>query len=120
MKHFVKKTLVTAFASAGLVLSAAAPAASAASAVVENAKNNCIVGEQADGYLGVVSGESASAEVQREIRDINQQRKTVYANLAKRNGVTIEVTAALTAEKLMNQATSGQCVRLSSGEWVKR
>ena len=119
MKHSMKNKLIMAAASAGLILSAAAPSALAASALVENAKDNCIVGEQADGYLGVVDGASASPQLQREIRDINQQRKTAYANLAKRNGVTIEVTAALTAGKLMNQATSGQCVRKQSGEWIK-
>ena len=120
MKHSMKKNLLTAAVSASFVFAAALSPVLAASALVENAKDNCIVGEQADGYLGVVDGASASAELQREIRDINQQRKAVYANLAKRNGVTIEVAAALTAEKLMNQATSGQCVQSSSGEWIKR
>ena len=120
MEHAMKKTVFAAVFAAGLMLSALGSAAVAASALVENAKDQCIVGEQADGYLGVVDGASASAELQREIRDINQQRKTVYSNLAKRNGVTIEVAAAVTAEKLMNQATSGQCIRLSSGDWVKR
>lgn len=94
-------------------------AAMAASAIVEAAKDQCLVGEQADGYLGIVSGASVDDAVRRDIRDINQQRKSVYAQLAKRNGVTIEVTAALTAEKLMNQASSGQCVRTQDGRWIE-
>ncbi len=118
MEQSLKKILAAAVLAAGLA-TAAAPAL-AASALVENAKNNCVIGEQADGYLGVVSGADASEALRREVRDINQQRKAAYAQLARRNGVTVEVTAALTAEKLMNQATSGQCVRLDSGEWVKR
>lgn len=118
MEQVLKKILAAAVLAAGLLVSAAP--ASAASATIENAKNSCIVGEQADGYLGVVSGAEASEALRREVRDINQQRKAAYADLARRNGVTIEVTAALTAEKLMNQARSGQCVRLESGAWVKR
>ncbi len=118
MKHSMKQILSAAALAVGFAFSVA-PAA-AASAMVENAKDNCVVGEQADGYLGVVSGADASDALRREIRDINQQRKAVYADIAKRNGVTVEVAAALTAEKLMNQATSGQCVRLESGSWVKR
>ena len=118
MEKFLKMMAVTAALLAGLF--GFAFTASAASALVENAKDNCIVGEQSDGYLGVVSGADASEALRREVRDINQQRKSVYADLARRNGVTIEVTAALTAEKLMNQARAGQCVRLSSGAWVKR
>ena len=91
----------------------------AASAAVEQAKNACIVGEQSDGYLGVVTGQTASAAIKREIRDINQQRKSAYADLARRNGVTTEVTAALTAEKLIAQARPGQCYRNASGVWVE-
>jgi len=91
----------------------------AASAIVEQAKSECIVGEQADGYLGFVPGATVSSAVRREVRDINQQRKTVYANLARQNGVSVDVTAALTAEKLIRQARSGQCVRDQSGQWVE-
>lgn len=118
MKQSMKHIFAATALAVGFAMSAAP--ASAASAIVENAKDNCIVGEQADGYLGVVSGADASEALHREIRDINQQRKAVYADIAKRNGVTIEVAAALTAEKLMNQATSGQCVRDQSGTWLKR
>lgn len=120
MEHSMKKTMMMAAAAAGLLFSASLAPAMSASPLVENAKNNCVVGEQADGYLGVVTGADAGEELRREIRDINQQRKAVYADLARRNGVTIEVAAALTAEKLINQAGPGQCVRDSSGSWIKR
>ncbi len=91
----------------------------AASAIVEQAKSECIVGEQADGYLGFVPGANASSALRREVRDINQQRKSAYANLARKNGVSVEVTAALTAEKLIRQARSGHCVRNQNGNWVE-
>ena len=118
MENSMRKILMSLVA-AGAALAATMSPVSAASALVENAKSRCIVGEQADGYLGVVTGANASDELRREIRAINQQRKTAYANLAKRNGVTIEVTAALTAEKLLNGATAGQCIRNQAGQWVK-
>ena len=107
-------------AAAGLIAgSVLPPAVLAASAAVEQAKDACIIGEQDDGYLGVVDGADASAAVRREIRDINQQRKAVYGDLARSNGVTIEVTAAMTAEKLIAQSSAGQCVRDSGGIWVE-
>ena len=121
MENSMKK-LFRRIAAAGLMAGVAlAPASGyAASAIVEQAKSQCVVGEQADGYLGVVSGADASAALRREIRDINQQRKAVYADLARRNGVTIEVTAALTAEKLINQARRrGQCYRDQNSRWVE-
>ena len=101
------------------VLAIGALTASAASAIVEEAKDQCIVGEQADGYLGFVPGGDASAALRREVRDINQQRKSYYADLARRNGVSTEVTAALAAEKLIAKARSGQCIRDESGRWVE-
>lgn len=120
MEHSMKKTIMTAAVAAGLMFSAALSPVLAASALVENAKDNCVIGEQADGYLGVVSGADASAELRREVRDINQQRKAVYADIARRNGVTVEVAAALTAERLLNQASRGQCIRDTTGAWVER
>ncbi|MEO1252951.1 MAG: YdbL family protein [Pseudomonadota bacterium] len=93
--------------------------ASAASPLVENAKDQCIVGEQADGYLGIVDGAAADAALRREVRDINQQRKAAYTDIAARNGVSINVTAALTAEKLINDARPGECVRDASGAWIQ-
>ncbi len=106
---------------AGAMLSfAALPAAAiAASAIVEDAKDRCIVGEQADGYLGFVDDSAADTALKREVRDINQQRKAFYADLAASNGVSIDVTAALTAEKLINSAGAGECVRKADGNWVK-
>ncbi|NOX81511.1 MAG: YdbL family protein, partial [Alphaproteobacteria bacterium] len=58
-----------------------ATSAMAASSMVEQAKSQCIVGEQADGYLGVVKGASANAALRRELRDINQRRKAYYADI---------------------------------------
>ena len=104
---------------AAFIFAAFAPlAGAAANPVIDQAKAQCVVGEQADGYLGVVAGASASDAVRREIRDVNQQRKAAYANLAQRNGVSVEVTAALTAEKLIAQARPGHCVRDAQGAWT--
>ncbi|MEM9495506.1 MAG: YdbL family protein [Pseudomonadota bacterium] len=108
---------------AGLLASAtlAPVVAVAANAVIENAKGQCIVGEQADGYLGIVDASRASDAIRREVRDVNQQRKAVYADLARRNGVSTDVTAKLTAEKLLTQARQrGHCYRDPAGRWVGR
>lgn len=92
----------------------------AASTVVESAKADCTVGERIDGYIGVVDGASASQVVLREIRAINQQRKAAYTDLARRNGVTIDDAAMLTAERLINDAPSGHCVQNTNGGWVEK
>lgn len=118
----MKRTVVSAVIAAALIGAALSPSttASAASPAIEEAKSQCIVGEQADGYLGVIDSEQASDDLKREVRDTNQQRKAYYADIATRNGVTIEVTATLTAQKLIDQAPSGQCVRDQQGHWLKK
>ena len=112
----MKKTICILTATAFLAFGAA----SAASAIIEQAKAECIVGEQADGYLGVVDPGKASAELRREVDSINMQRKAAYARLAEKNGVTIDDAAKVTAEKLINQAPSGQCVRDQDRNWLRK
>jgi hypothetical protein len=113
----MKKTLFMLTAAGALTFGAGAAAASAA---IEDAKAECIVGEQSDGYLGVIDTSKASEELKREVRANNQQRKAIYADFAERNGITIETAAAIFAERQVNGAPSGQCVRDPSGTWIKK
>lgn len=115
MKKFVSIYALSAVSGLALL----GGTALAASSAIEAAKDQCLIGEQVDGYLGVVDGASVDTALRREVRDINQQRKGYYADLAARNGVSIDVTAALTAEKLIEQAGAGECVRDQNGAWVR-
>ncbi len=115
MKSMLLKSALAVFA-----IAAVATGAAAASAVIEGAKSQCLVGEQSDGYLGVVDNAAASEAIRREVRAVNQQRKAAYAALAARNDVTIEDAAALTAKRLVENAPSGQCVQLPDGSWAKQ
>jgi hypothetical protein len=113
----MKKTLASTLFFA-LALSAAP--AFAAPAAIESAKAQCIVGEQTDGYLGIIDESKADEALRREVRSVNQQRKAAYADLAARNGVTIEQAAQVTAERLLNGAPSGHCIQTPEGSWVKK
>lgn len=113
----MKKTFLMLTAAAALAFSGVCDAASPA---IEAAKAQCVVGEQADGYLGFVDVSKASEDLKRDVRENNQTRKAIYAEFATKNGVTIETAAALFAEKQMKEAPSGQCVRDQSGAWIKK
>ncbi|MBB5519155.1 YdbL family protein [Amphiplicatus metriothermophilus] len=115
----IARTLLSLAAAAFAGLAPIAPVA-AASPIIEQAKADCVIGEQADGYLGVVAGAAASDELRREVRAINQQRRAAYERLAERNGVTVEVTAKLAARQLIDRAPSGHCVRDDSGAWIRK
>ncbi|MBY0423923.1 MAG: YdbL family protein [Parvularculaceae bacterium] len=110
------KQLASAAIAATLIIGAA----QALSPRLDAAKANCVIGEQADGYLGIVDPSKVDEEMRRELREVNQQRKAAYERIAAANGVTTEVAAQVTAERLMNGAPPGQCVRDPDGQWIKK
>jgi uncharacterized protein YdbL (DUF1318 family) len=77
------------------------------------------VGEQADGYLGVVG--SVSGSVRAQVDSINIQRRAYYTGLAQRRGAKIEEVAATTAcELFRTKIEPGQFYRGTDGVWKKR
>lgn len=77
------------------------------------------VGEQADGYLGLV--DSAPANVRSQMEAVNIQRRAAYTQLASQRGATIEEVAAATACQLFaTRVGPGQFYRLPDGVWRRR
>ena len=77
------------------------------------------VGEQADGYLGLVA--AAPADVRGQMEQVNIQRRAAYTQLATQRGATIEEVAAATACQLFaNRVGPGQYYRLPDGVWRRR
>jgi len=78
-----------------------------------------LVGEQADGYMGLVG--SASPDVRARVDSINIQRRAYYTDLASRRGATIEEVAASTACQLFRTKIGpDQYYRLPDGVWRRR
>ena len=103
---------------AGLAL-AAGPAL-AQDTAVEQARAAGLVGEQADGYLGLVTG-SASPDLKSRVDQINIKRRALYTESASQRGVTVDSMAAATAcELLQSRVGPGQYYRDESGAWTKR
>ena len=77
------------------------------------------VGEQADGYLGLVG--SASSDIRAQMDSVNIQRRARYTELAAQRGATIEEVAAATACQLFaSHVGPGQYYRLPDGVWRQR
>ena len=78
-----------------------------------------LVGEQADGYLGLVG--SAPADTRAQMEQVNIQRRAAYTTLASQRNATIEEVAAATACQLFaTRVGPGQYYRLPDGVWRKR
>ena len=78
-----------------------------------------LVGEQADGYLGLVG--AAPADVRAQTEQVNIQRRAAYTQLATQRGATIEEVAAATACQIFaSRVGPGQYYRLPDGVWRQR
>ncbi len=77
------------------------------------------VGEQADGYLGVVG--SADASLRAQVDAVNIKRRAYYTDLAGKRGAKIEEVAATTAcELFRTKVEPGQFYRGTDGQWRQR
>ncbi len=100
---------------AALALLVAAPAFASP---LDDAKRAGHVGEQADGYLGVVPGAPASARAL--VERINAERAERYGEIASRTGTSPTAVAALAGQKLVERATAGEWIRDPNGRWQQR
>lgn len=75
------------------------------------------VGEQTDGYLGVVG--SQSADVVAMVRDLNNQRRAVYTSAAAGKS-TIQEYAFTTSCKLIRETKPGEKYQGVDGSWKTR
>lgn len=94
--------------------------AQSAKSLVDGAKASGDVGEQIDGYLGIVSGRSPSTAVRKAVQEINIGRKQVYRNRARQENVSLEAIAASIGVRQLQKARPGETVRDASGQWKKK
>ena len=77
------------------------------------------VGEQSDGYLGLVG--AAPADIRARMESINIQRRAHYTQVAGQRGATIEEVGAATACQLFaGRVGPNQYYRLPDGVWRRR
>lgn len=75
------------------------------------------VGEQPDGYLGIVG--TPTPELRALVNNINIQRKAAYTQGAA-NGATIEQFAFVSGCNLILKTAAGEKYRTPGGEWKTR
>jgi uncharacterized protein YdbL (DUF1318 family) len=86
---------------------------------LEDAKAEGLVGERIDGYLGVVDG-GAPASVKSLVKEINAERETKYAEIAKKQGAPVAAVAQIAGKKLIERAPKGEYVMGANGQWQQK
>ena len=115
----MKKALFAALAIGG-ALALAAPAM-AQDAALNQARAQGLVGEQADGYLGIAPGAQVSADVRGRVDQNNIRRRALYTQRATDRGATVnEMAAAVACEVFQGRIAVGERYRDESGQWRQR
>jgi uncharacterized protein YdbL (DUF1318 family) len=114
------RNLISAFFAAVILMTAAPAFADLAAdkATITAAKAAGTVGEQADGYLGIVAG--ADGTVTAAVSAINAGRREVYAQTAAKSGVTPDAAGQATGAQLIANTPSGQFIKPLGGGWTKK
>ena len=106
---------ITALAALGLV---AGPALAQRDPAYAAARAAGKIGEQPDGYLGIVG--AAEKTLQDLVNDINIKRKAVYTEKAAENKATIEAYALTAGCQAIARTTPGEKYMAPDGSWQTR
>ncbi len=86
---------------------------------LQEAKQQGLVGEQRDGYVGFVVN-SIPADVRALVEQVNGERRNRYQQIAQQNGITVQQVAAVAAERAAEATQSGHYIQNANGQWVRK
>lgn len=86
---------------------------------LDEAKETGVIGEQPDGYIGVVRP-PASTAVAELVESINARRRARYESIAASNGIETRQVELLAGKKAIERTESGHWVRLPDGSWIPK
>lgn len=113
---------LTAVAIAAQPAVAAVAKQSGAKAIVDAAKAQGIVGEQADGYVGIRTDAQATSEIRGAVAEMNAGRRAVYAQAptVRSGAATVDAAGAASFNERFSEIPAGQYYKNTSGAWVRK
>ena len=113
-----RKSMMALVAGATVLTGVASPAMAQRDPAYAAARANGSVGEQIDGYLGIVG--QATPALQTLINDINIQRRAVYTRKAQQNNATVEQYATTAGCQAIARTVPGEKYQAPDGSWQTR
>ncbi len=104
-------------AAACMMLVAAAPSIAFA-LTLDQAKSQGLVGERADGYIGIVG--ASTPDVVTVVKATNNARRAEYERIAGQTGQARNVVEQLAAKKAYEMTPRGYYVQDNTGGWRKQ
>lgn len=90
----------------------------AVAADLHDAKRDGLVGERADGFLGVVP-DSTSDDIESLVESVNEKRRAEYRRIAGANELTLEQVQALAGKKAIERTEPGAWI-MKNGGWQRK
>ncbi|MFN3988996.1 MAG: YdbL family protein [Erythrobacter sp.] len=115
MRNLFKAAPLAALMTFGL---AATPALAERDPAYADARAKGEIGEQPDGYLGIVV--APTTELKKLVDDINIKRRALYSTKASENKVTLEAYALTAGCQAILRTVPGEMYRTPDGKWKQR
>ncbi len=103
----------------GIVAAMVLMASIALAGSLDRPKQEGLIGERPDGYVGFVV-DVVPAEVKKLVDRINQERRVEYQGVADETGTSLEAVEALFGEKLIARQPPGTYVMTADGTWISK
>lgn len=116
MKTRIRKLLRKTPAVVALLLLGTALALAGA---LDQPKADGLIGEQANGYLGLVVAD-APADVRALVREVNAKRKARYEEIARKEGIPLSEVEKIGGAKAIERTLPGNYIRDASGQWRRK
>lgn len=113
-----RSILLTAAAGLAAATVLVAPAMAQRDPAYAAARADGSIGEQKDGYLGIVG--QATPQLQSLVNDINIKRRAVYAEKAQENNATLEQYAMTAGCQAISRTQPGEKYQAPDGSWKTR
>jgi uncharacterized protein YdbL (DUF1318 family) len=85
---------------------------------LSSAKAAGLIGEQANGYIGIVT--DVPADVRALVKDINGKRKARYKQIAMAQKISLSDVSKIGGKKAISKTKSGNYIKRAGQGWIKK
>ena len=104
---------------AALLISLLAVFVAIASSSLSQPKADGLIGEQYNGYLGLVA-QNTPADIKKLVAEVNAKRKAGYQKIAAKQGASLSDVEKVGGNTAIEKTLRGNYIRDASGTWRKK
>jgi hypothetical protein len=102
-----------------LLISMMAMSVAVAASPLTQPKADGLIGEQANGYIGLVQ-QNVPADIKKLVNDVNAKRRAGYQKIAKKQGTSLAEVERVGGNTAIEKTLRGNYIRDASGNWRKK